>query len=274
MKKNVLKVVLVAVLCLASTGLASTVITWTNGDPGDSSYNTPGNWDTGVVPNVWWDTEVVVNGGGAVVHESGFNQNLAAWIGFTGAGQLDVTGGTLVAGYNGTDTYGQGGWLAIGHTADGVVNVSAADLWVNNDMHVGSIGGANGELNITSGNVWAKTLQVGNLGGNGQINISGGALQLMHRADAYNTASAITIGALGNVDLTDAGEIFHWGDATAGFAWLSDPANGNLLTAYGGAGAVNYEYVAEGDYTRVWAVPEPATMMLLGLGSLLIRRKR
>ncbi|MHC4374496.1 MAG: PEP-CTERM sorting domain-containing protein [Planctomycetota bacterium] len=276
MKKNVLKVVLIAVACFASTGLASTVITWTNGDPGDSSYNTPGNWDTGVVPNVWWDTEVVINGGGAVVHESGFNQNLAAWVGFTGPGQLDVTGGDLVAGYNADagGGYPQAGWLAIGHTADGVVNVDGGNLWANNDMHVGSLGGANGELNITSGNVWAKTLQVGNLGGNGQINISGGALQLMHRADAYNTASAVAIGALGNIDLTAGGEIFHWGDATAGFAWLSDPINGNLLTAYGGAGTVNYEYVAESDYTRVWAVPEPTTMMLLGLGGLLIRRKR
>ena len=64
----VMKVVLAAVVCLASTAGASTVITWTNNDPGDSSYNTPGNWDLGV-PNVWWDTEVVINGGGAVVHE-------------------------------------------------------------------------------------------------------------------------------------------------------------------------------------------------------------
>ena len=132
MKKSVvMKVVLAAMVCLASTAGASTVITWTNNDPGDSSYNTPGNWDIGAVPNVWWDTEVVINGGGAVVHDSGLNQNLAAWVGFTGAGQLDVTGGDLVAGYNGTDTYGQGGWLAIGHTADGALNAGGSEVDVS-----------------------------------------------------------------------------------------------------------------------------------------------
>ena len=44
------------------------------------------------------------------------------------------------------------------------------------------------------------------------------------------------------------------------------------VTAYGGAGSFVYDY--DGARTTVTAVPEPTTLALIGLGSLLIRRKR
>ena len=39
-------------------------------------------------------------------------------------------------------------------------------------------------------------------------------------------------------------------------------------------GAIEAVYTADGDFTTITAIPEPATMMLLGLGGLLIRRKK
>jgi len=276
MKKYVV-MMLIGFLCLASSAWAHPTTThlWTNGS-GDGLYSTPANWNVGTVPDVWWQTVASINGGGSVTHNTGFHQNLGIWVGDdgSGTGELTVTSGSiLVAGYNGTDAYPEGGWVAIGDDTPGLVTVDGGDLWANCDLHVGTWGGADATLNIFAGNMWAKKMQVGTWG-NGQVNISGGALQLMHRPDAYNSGSSLTINPGDNIDITGTGEIYHWGNATAGFAWLSDPVNGGLLTAYGGLGTVQYEYVAGGDYTRVWAIPEPATLTLLGLGGLLLRKRR
>ena len=47
-----------------------------------------------------------------------------------------------------------------------------------------------------------------------------------------------------------------------------------LITGYDGAGTVEVSYDAGCDLTTVTAIPEPATMVLLGLGGLLSLRRR
>jgi len=274
MKKYVIVMLLLGFLCLASSAWAHPTTThlWDN-DSGDGLYSTATNWNPDEVPDVWWQTVASINGGGSVTHDTGFHQNLGIWVGDDGpgTGELTVTSGSiLVGGYNGTDSYSEGGWVAIGDDTPGLVTVDGGDLWANNDLHVGTWGGADATLNIFAGNMWAKKMQVGPFGNNAQVNISGGALQLMHRPDAYNTGSILTIYPTGNVDITGTGEIYHWGDAREGFQYLID---NELLTADGGASTVLYEYVTDGDYTRVW-MPEPATIILFGLGSMLLRKKR
>lgn len=275
MKKSlVIKLLLLNCLLFVSGSLAGQDYYWTGA--AGNQYDMAANWDQGSVPDIWWYTVAHINGGGNVLHNSGFHQNLGMWVGDVGAGigQLTVSSGsTLVGGYNGTASYAEGGWIAIGNSVAGIVNVDGGDLWANNDLHVGTWGGAPATLNITAGNVWAKKLYVGPFGNDAQVNISGGVLNLMHRADAYNTASFLQIAASGNIDISGTGEIHHWGDATAGFAWLANPANGNLLTAFGGQGTIHYEYIPEGDYTKVWAtIPEPLTIALFGLGCVMIRK--
>jgi hypothetical protein len=52
-------------------------------------------------------------------------------------------------------------------------------------------------------------------------------------------------------------------------------AGAGLITAYGGTGIVHADYNAGTSQTTIWAeIPEPATMLLLGLGGLLLRKKR
>lgn len=53
--------------------------------------------------------------------------------------------------------------------------------------------------------------------------------------------------------------------------WMVDQGR---ITAYDGAGTVNIDWDAENNQTVLTAVPEPATMSILALGGLFLRRRR
>ncbi len=70
------------------------------------------------------------------------------------------------------------------------------------------------------------------------------------------------------------GTLLLSGDQTvAGTALMNGIANGNVI-GYNGTGIVNCSYDAGLNKTIVTAVPEPATMIMLGLGSVLAIRRR
>jgi len=64
------------------------------------------------------------------------------------------------------------------------------------------------------------------------------------------------------------------GDQTA---WIATTMTYGTLYGNGVVGAIQYEYVTEGDnagYTVVQAIPEPVTLLLLGLGGIAALRRR
>ena len=81
----------------------------------------------------------------------------------------------------------------------------------------------------------------------------------------------ITTGVMNIHFLEDPDEDIFLDDALGDIqAWIDL----EWLTGYGGAGDVLYSYNVDTELITLSAVPEPTTLMLIGLGGVLIRRKR
>jgi hypothetical protein len=55
---------------------------------------------------------------------------------------------------------------------------------------------------------------------------------------------------------------------------ISNMASYGNVTAYDGIGTFVYSYDSGSNLTTITAIPEPATIALLGLGGLLFRKRR
>jgi hypothetical protein len=78
-------------------------------------------------------------------------------------------------------------------------------------------------------------------------------------------------GAHSHINITGTGELRHFGNVVTGF---QNFVNAGKITAYDQADMVEIEYIQDGNYTRVTAIPEPASMFVFGLGSILFVRSR
>lgn len=257
MKKLVL---LVALLCVAvSASQAQDVYQWFGGEPANSDWNYGMNWKCeigptagtfGVVPdataktkhnNVLWGSIASVVIGG----ENGPQDIVVGDIFTVDAGWLspeDVTvgvGGTLLV-------QGADGLLG---TGDGQINVAYAALGVSNliidggtadvdgPVHIGW--GGTGSLILNSGSITVSAIDLGGAGGSGSIAITGGILNVR-----------------------------GWVEEEM---WML--VDDGLMTGYGSPDNVMIAYDEDADITTVWAVPEPITVSLLGLGALLLRKR-
>ena len=176
-----------------------------------------------------------------------------------------------------------------------VVNVYG--LGVDRDLNIGlnlTLGYVPGDstLNIigTGTTVYCEQLQLGvAVGGSGTINIGDGAT-LMHGG----WGTFVGMEGTGTINMTGTGSMFLW-DGNNGKIQMTGTGHINLeagkieqngdlvslyqsyvnngwITGYGSSSNVNVALV--GGWTIVTAtVPEPATMILLGLGGLLLRKR-
>lgn len=154
----------------------------------------------------------------------------------------------------------------------GTVNVNGGTIDLANNLLVGVTG--KGQFNMNSGAVTARsTLQIGYTGGQGgMVQLDGGTI----------TANTLTFFSNGSMDIT--GGILKLKNLdlvrNAGLGDLTYLIEGYVgsgnLTGYGVNDLlrIHTSYDPGTMITTVWATPEPATLCLLAIGSLILRKRR
>jgi hypothetical protein len=255
-------------------------IEWTNGG-GDQLWSNGANWQGGAVPGTWAQIAQIDAGLPGPIVDGTVNMTYPALLGLNigdsgnGVGTLTVTGGVLKAGTYGTAMYGGTGWIVLGFgdatnpNSDGVLNMQGGTIDAMWDLMVAAHGGGDGTINMTGGTIWAHRLWVGWGGGHGQINLDGGVIAMPYAPDAYGNGNLINMYGNSNIDITG-GRLDILGDFTTQIGSLIGSGN---ITAFDGTGTVLVNYDQANNITSVYA-PEPMTMVLLGLGSMIVFRRK
>lgn len=192
-----------------------------------------------------------------------------------GDSRVGHNGGAGVVGTLTIDAGGQasiGSWLGIGHNGTGVATVEGI-LNVGGHLWMGAGGsGGNGTLTISDGGIVnvAQNIGLGTInastasGGMAVINVNDGGLLNLYQ---WSSTTSIQDGSVLNINGT--GTVIVGGNRV-------DQANDYFALGKiaSDLGAINSVYTAEGDFTTITAIPEPATLSLLGLGALALLRKK
>lgn len=262
------------VLVLAIAGMAS-ALQWVgpSGSQAAGNWTTTSNWNTGVLPGAADSTTKLYRSdgfGANIVVTSAVTGGIKPQMSYSPSGVILVeiqSGGSItnsgsVDGYNGTYTVTiQAGGAWNSSTTGGSFKV-AANTTVNANTDIINVygtlavkGTGTSTLGITNDSRAGTTLV-----NSGTVNIYGGGLA---DVDVY------TIGTygVGRIKIWSNGTLKIKTDVTAQVN--ADITAGKILRGDGGSLTVS----TDGSYTYV--TPEPATVALLGLGSLmLLRRKR
>lgn len=230
---------------------------------------------TGAVSNAWsnasnWSggfpssaVDVSINGqnipvgGHQLVIASGVSAQASRL--FVGSDTTSVT--VTLAG--GTLTQSDSAWLGIGigcttgNTSFFNISSGSADLGAT--LMVGFAGGT-GYLNMSGGSIYAPHGTVlGQSGGIGYAQLNGGELK----------TGGLTISS-GSADIRG-GKLILWSDQSAA---VQSYVNNGLLTGYGSASNIVISLTANPGWTTVTAIPEPATILLLGSALLGLRKRK
>jgi hypothetical protein len=293
-----MKKVSIAVLlgCMVLTGSASAALIFDGyGSVDGTAWEDGGNW----ISSVDWSTRDVLPGEwdqALVRNDAHAKLNTSATVNTLGVGAWSQngtmtvnSGGNLHVKNQGGTGWGDGYGIVAENAGNwGALNIAGGTAVIDKALVLGNNTNSSATLNM-----WSGTLDVGynhptadsapydggitsGWGSNAFINIYGGTLKTTVLNDWDGNA-------------TDNGYQIYF-DNTVGKMivddpWLAEPgqrianmlADGDLTAAPGLQIVVQNVEVAPGDWdTEIFAteIPEPATMALLGLGSLLLRRRK
>ena len=173
-----------------------------------------------------------------------------------GWGQVTQSGGTINV------TEGSMRVRIGGKEGTGTYIMSGGTLYSGDDIIIADGDGSTGQVDMTGGYMRADgdfKVGAGDATASAILNLHGGTISAGNLS--FDTDC-------GSMDITTGTMLLDGDESTK----VTDLVTGGYITAYGGAGTVIVSY--EADVTTVTAIPEPVTIALLGLGGLLIRRRK
>lgn len=261
--KKLVKMSFVLLLSLTVSAPAAIYNQWTGG-AGTTDWNTPANWNLGYVPFADNGVDQIKAGfktaTGAVIDSGTTNAEAYQIIigGSGGVGELTLDGGSVWV----------GDYIIIGNR-----DVETGTLYMNSGT-ITTIGhfycGFNGPgtIYMDDGNI-----NVGNIFGIAEKGVatSVGTVYLHGGTITSNLFQMENVGplAVGLLEIANDGKLVVNGDIVSK---VTGYIGNGFITGVGGAVQVDYDVTTPGK-TTVY-IPEPATLLTLGLGSLVLYRRK